>query len=85
MFNQKNKIQPRSIQKAIKQGIEDLAEAEEFVADLTGEKRDEYELRKYIAELEYEMELAARNLQFEKAAGLRDEITGLRHTLVSQG
>ncbi|MDD4954364.1 MAG: excinuclease ABC subunit UvrB [Candidatus Omnitrophica bacterium] len=77
-FNSKNKITPRSIQKAIKQGIEDLEEAEEFVEGLTGEAKDEYEMRKYIAELEYQMELAARNLQFEKAAGLRDKIKELR-------
>jgi excinuclease ABC subunit B len=73
-FNQKNNITPRSIQKEIRQGIEDLAEAEEFVQDLTGQERDEYELNKYISKLQYEMELAARNLQFEKAAQLRDKI-----------
>jgi excinuclease ABC subunit B len=78
-FNAKNKITPRSIQKAIKEGIEDLAEAEEFVVALTGEERDRYELNKYVSELEYEMELAARNLQFEKAAVLRDKIKELKH------
>jgi len=77
-FNRKNKITPRSIEKAIKQGIEDLEEAEVFVAGLTGQDKDEYELSKYISELEYEMELAARNLQFEKAAVLRDKIKELR-------
>jgi excinuclease ABC subunit B len=79
-FNAKNKITPRSIQKAIKEGIEDLAEVEEFVANLTGEARDEYEMRKYIAELEHEMELAARNLQFEKAAQIRDQIGKIKGT-----
>ena len=77
-FNQRNKITPRSIQKAIRQGIEDLEEAEEFVQNLTGEAKDEYELNKYISELEYEMELAARNLQFEKAAVYRDKIKELK-------
>jgi len=73
-FNKKNNITPRSIQKEIRQGIEDLAKAQEFVMNLTGEELDKYQLRKYLAELEYEMELAARNLQFEKAAVLRDKI-----------
>ena len=73
-FNSLNKITPRSIQKAIKQGIEDLYKAEEFTQELTGLNKEKYELNKYIAELEYEMELAARNLQFEKAAALRDKI-----------
>jgi excinuclease ABC subunit B len=77
-FNKKNKITPRSIQKAIKEGIEGLDEAEELVQGLTGQERDEYELNKYIAELQYEMELAARNLQFEEAAELRDKIKELR-------
>ena len=77
-FNRKNKISPRSIQKAIRQGIEDLAGAEELVANLTGQDKDDYEMNKYISQLQYEMELAARNLQFEKAAGLRDKITELK-------
>jgi excinuclease ABC subunit B len=77
-FNARNKITARSIVKAIKEGIEDLEQAEEFVANLTGEARDEYELRKYISELEYEMELSSRNLQFEQAAVLRDRIKELK-------
>ncbi|MEK6727562.1 MAG: excinuclease ABC subunit UvrB [Candidatus Omnitrophota bacterium] len=79
-FNEKNKITPRSIQKAIRHGIEDLALAEEFVCNLTGLEKDEYELNKYISQLQYEMELAARNLQFEKAAALRDQLKNLKGT-----
>jgi excinuclease ABC subunit B len=77
-FNRTRRISPRTIQKAIKAGIEDLEEAEEFVQDLTGLNRDEYELNIYISQLQYEMELAARNLQFEKAAALRDKIKELK-------
>ncbi|MCX5712593.1 MAG: excinuclease ABC subunit UvrB [Candidatus Omnitrophica bacterium] len=77
-FNTKNNITPRSIEKSIKQGIEDLEQVEEFVEGLTGLKKEEYELNTYISELEYEMELAARNLQFEKAAVLRDKIKELK-------
>jgi excinuclease ABC subunit B len=73
-FNQKNHISPRSIKKAIREGIEDLQEADHWSSSLTGQNKDEYELKKYISELEYEMELAARNLHFEKAAFLRDKI-----------
>jgi len=73
-FNAKYKITPRGIQKAIREGIETLQEAEEFTQDLAGLPKDELELRSYISELEYEMELAARNLQFEQAAKIRDKI-----------
>jgi excinuclease ABC subunit B len=76
-FNRKNSITPRSIQKAIREGIEDLEESDQFVISLTGQNKEAYELNKYIAELEYEMELAARNLQFEKATVLRDKIKEL--------
>ncbi|MCM8799278.1 MAG: excinuclease ABC subunit UvrB [Candidatus Omnitrophica bacterium] len=77
-YNLIHKITPRSIQKAIKEGIEKFEEAKEFTESLTGLNKDEYELKKFIAELEYEMELAARNLQFEKAAKLRDRIKELK-------
>ena len=78
-FNRKNKITPRSIRSAIKQGIQDSEKASEFVQALTGEPIEQYQLHKYITELEYGMELAARNLQFEKAAALRDKIKELRN------
>jgi len=77
-FNRRNKINPRSIQKEIKKGIEDLEKAEEFTEELTGLDNDIYELKKYISTLGYEMELAARNLQFEKAAQIRDKIKELK-------
>jgi len=80
-FNKKNNITPRSIEKAIKEGIEDLEEAQGLVVELAGESKEEHELNEYISELEYEMELAARNLQFEKAAEIRDKIKALEPSL----
>ncbi|MBL7197535.1 MAG: excinuclease ABC subunit UvrB [Candidatus Omnitrophica bacterium] len=73
-FNKKYKISPSSIQKEIRQGIEELREAEKLVINVTGETEQEYQLNMIISELEYEMEMAARNLQFEKAALIRDKI-----------
>ena len=82
-FNQKNAITPRSIQKSIKEGIEGSEETDEFLRGLTGEPIEQYQLHKYISELEYEMELAARNLLFEKAASLRDKLKELKHATSS--
>ena len=76
-FNQTHGITPRSIQKAILDGIETVKEAEEFIAEVADEDPEEHEVRTLIAELEEEMLLAARNLQFEKAAYLRDQIREL--------
>ncbi|HLD41203.1 MAG TPA: excinuclease ABC subunit UvrB [Candidatus Omnitrophota bacterium] len=77
-YNTRHKITPRGIQKAIKEGIEALQEAEELTQDLSGLPKEEYELKAYISELEYEMELASRNLQFEEAARIRDKIRELK-------
>ena len=80
-FNLKHRISPRTVKKAINEGIEIWQKANNFVQDITGLKPEEYELNNYISELEYEMELAARNLQFEKAAGIRDKIKQLKGNL----
>ena len=77
-FNLKHKITPRSIQKSIREGIALLDEAESLVQGLTGLSKEEYELSSYISELEYQMELVARNLQFEEAARIRDKIKELK-------
>jgi excinuclease ABC subunit B len=82
-FNKKHGITPRSIEKAIKEGIEFLAEkeAEELVLDAVGQNQEEYALAHFITDLEREMELAARNLQFEKAAKIRDKIKNLKEEI----
>ncbi len=77
-FNEKYKIVPTSIEKAIRLGIEELADAQEVVRDVAGFSEEEYAVSSAIMELESEMELAARNLQFEKAALLRDKIKELK-------
>jgi len=76
-YNKKHNIKPQTIQKAIKDYLEISEEAREFVIELTG-KEEEYELQFVISELYHEMELAARNLQFERAAKIRDMILQLK-------
>ena len=80
-YNKKNNITPKSIQKAIREGIEMLEAAEEVEMEAVGVSAGGYETEKAIEELEYEMGLAARNLQFEKAAVIRDQIVVLRKNL----
>jgi len=78
-FNKNNNITPRSIEKAIKDGIESFKKAEEIVIEAAGKSEEDYEKEMLIAEFEREMELYARNLQFERAAQLRDKITQLKN------
>lgn len=80
-FNRKNKITPRSVQKAIKSSIEAIQEAERFAIERTGQKQKDYDIEVAIAQLQEQMQFFARNLEFEKAAVLRDEITKLKEQL----
>ena len=79
-YNEKNGITPRSVEKAIREGIETAAkeDAEETVRSAAGFDEDQFDMEQVVAELEQEMELAARNLQFERAAVLRDQVADLR-------
>ena len=77
-FNKRHNIIPRSIDKAIKDGIESIKKAKEITLDAAGQSEEEYERESLISELEREMELCARNLQFERAAELRDKIKTLK-------
>lgn len=79
-FNKNHNITPTTIQKAMSQGIEQLAEtaAEEVMLAAVGQDPEGYAFSNLIADLERQMELAARNLQFERAALLRDKIKELK-------
>ena len=85
-YNEENGIVPVSIHKA----IHDLTE--EFSEKAVSEMRGEYktknvmdmprnEIQKIINEMEKQMKDAARNLEFEKAAALRDEMYELKTLL----
>ncbi|MGB8214121.1 MAG: excinuclease ABC subunit UvrB [Anaerolineales bacterium] len=87
-YNQEHGITPVSIHKAIRDLTDQLAP--KAVAEMRGEykaagKRAEAasrgELQKVVAELEKQMKEAAKNLEFERAAALRDEMYELRTVL----
>ena len=80
-FNRENSVTPRSIEKAIREGIESFKKAEEIVIEAMGQSEEDYEKEMLIAELEREMELCARNLQFERAAELRDKVKELKNNV----
>jgi len=77
-FNKKNNITPTTVKKAIQEGIAAYGKAKELIPKMSGEDMEKYELHTLIAEIERDMMLAARNLQFEKAAVLRDQIKELQ-------
>src|SRR5688572_2195615 len=85
-YNEKHGISPVGIQKAIRDITDSLRkvaeEKSEYVAGPGNLPKDQ--LTRMVFELEKEMRKAAKALEFEKAAGLRDQITELRKSLVSE-
>ena len=77
-YNRENGITPTSVRKGIRKVIEATVKAEDaegYDSFLAGRKPDELtkkELRDYVNKLEKEMKQAAADLQFERAAELRD-------------
>ncbi|WP_047390893.1 excinuclease ABC subunit UvrB [Chitinibacter sp. ZOR0017] len=85
-FNEANGITPRGVIKRIKDIIDGVYNAEEAVAARLEEKKqqlvaemDEKQLAKELKRLEKDMLTAAQNLEFERAAQLRDELKQLRN------
>ncbi len=80
-YNRKHKITPKGIAKAIDKGMRpDLPEeAKRAKLDLKKIPKDEY--GHLIKDLTAQMELAAANLEFEKAAELRDIIEDIKKKL----
>ena len=78
-YNQQHNITPVSIRKAIRRGIEAEAQAHQMANAAVG-KTDEtqYITDEYISELEAEMLAAAEQLEFERAAAIRDRIDALQ-------
>ncbi|MFA6281828.1 MAG: excinuclease ABC subunit UvrB [Candidatus Omnitrophota bacterium] len=80
-YNKKNKITPTSIVKAIKEGLEIYTEEEGKLNYRLDLSEGELDKREIIGQLEKEMYIAAKNLQFEKAAQMRDKISELKEAL----
>ena len=77
-FNEQHGIIPQTIRKALQR---ELVEVDETVIPevlVLAEDRSEKEVADMIIDLEAEMHLAAKNLEFERAAELRDMIKELR-------
>jgi excinuclease ABC subunit B len=80
-YNQAHGITPESIRKGIRDLLVDEV-AEESAVYSAGEGYPEEQLPNLLAELEYDMKLAAQELRFEEAAKIRDRIRSLKGSAV---
>jgi excinuclease ABC subunit B len=84
-FNKKYNITPVGIEKAITHVFEQVSEssaAEDMVSETISKYHSIDDLDKIISDLEKEMEIAARELEFEKAAELRDRIRDIKQKII---
>ncbi len=87
-FNEEHNITPVGISKSIKDIIETLEDEEEFKKQKIRSKENrkyedltEPEIIKEIGKLEKSMQVAARNLEFESAAEIRDKVNFLKEKI----
>jgi excinuclease ABC subunit B len=76
--NKQNNITPQTIRKGIRKSIEDESASKKIARQMVKEDEAEYVTQEYIRELEEEMLQAASDLNFEKAAEIRDRVLKLQ-------
>ena len=84
-FNREHGIEPRSIRKEILPGIEEEIRAHKIVRGVVGDDNETFQKRENLLQLEKEMLDAAENLEFERAAELRDSIDELKKKMAAGG
>jgi excinuclease ABC subunit B len=77
-YNTEHGITPETVRSAIGAGIAEEIAARQMVLEAAGKKDDDYVTEEYLEELHAEMLGAAANLEFERAAQLRDRIAELK-------
>ena len=77
-YNKEHNITPKSTKRELQLSIGELTKAREVEASVIRESGGSYRTAELLRELEAEMIEAAENLQFEKAAILRDQIAELK-------
>ena len=80
-YNEEHGITPKTIVKEVRDSIETLKPADEEVIFGVSENESTYDIKSTIESLQQEMMEAAQNLQFERAAQLRDKIKELEERI----
>jgi excinuclease ABC subunit B len=80
-YNTEHNITPRSVSRAVEESLSSREEVTKKARDFLSESGVDIDINETVKELETEMLNAANNLEFEKAALLRDQIRELKRTL----
>jgi excinuclease ABC subunit B len=80
-YNKEHNITPRSVSRAVEESLATYESNRETAAGVLKDAKLDVDLTQTISELETEMLKAAEDLQFEKAALLRDQIKELKRMI----
>jgi excinuclease ABC subunit B len=77
-YNKEHNITPRSVRRAVEESLSSREDQASRAAAVLNEAGGSFDVTETIRELEEEMLAAANNLEFEKAALLRDQVRELK-------
>jgi len=77
-YNAEHGITPKTVQSAIKSVLEEEVEAHQLAQEVAGKEGEDYVTEEFLEALQAEMLEAAQNLEFERAALLRDKLAQLK-------
>ena len=73
-YNEKHGITPKTVTRAIQESLHTILRGREIAASVVREAGGDFDLTELLRELEADMQQASANLEFERAALLRDQI-----------
>ncbi len=73
-YNEKHGITPQTVRRAVQESLHTILRGREIEASVIREAGGDFDLTELLRELEDEMQRASANLEFERAALLRDQI-----------
>ena len=73
-YNEKHRITPQTVRRAVQESLHTILRAREVESSVIREAGGDFNLTELLRELEQEMQEASANLEFERAALLRDQI-----------
>jgi excinuclease ABC subunit B len=73
-YNEKHGITPQTVQRAVQESLHTILRGREIESSVIREAGGNFDLTELLRELEEEMQHASANLEFERAALLRDQI-----------
>jgi excinuclease ABC subunit B len=78
-YNEKHGITPQTVRRAVQESLHTILRGREIEASVIREAGGNFDLTELLRELEDEMQTASANLEFERAALLRDQIMEVKN------